>query len=101
MMERQGNCHIDPVHKAVDPEALAHSETGVLRVTGMGCQTCATRVRNNLLSRPGVVQAQIDLYAGLALIHYDAQQIDLQALVEAVAVAGGDSRHVYRASVVG
>ncbi len=99
-MEHQGNCHVDPLEKAVHLEALAHSETALLRVTGMGCQTCATRVRNSLLSRPGVVQAQIDLYAGLALVHYDAQQIELQGLLEAVAIAGGDSRHVYRASVV-
>ena len=99
-MGHEGNCHVDPLEKPVDPEALDHSETTMLQVTGMGCQTCATRVRNSLLSRPGVVQAQIDLYDGLALVHYDAQQIELQGLLEAVGVAGGDSHHAYRASVV-
>ena len=99
-MGHEGNCHVDPLEKPVDPEALDHSETTMLQVTGMGCQTCATRVRNSLLSRPGVVQAQIDLYDGLALVHYDAQQIELQGLLEAVAVAGGDSHHVYRASIL-
>jgi len=99
-MEHQANCHVDPLEKPVDKEALAHSETAVLRVAGMGCQTCVTRVRNSLLSRPGIVQAQIDLYDGLALVHYDAQQIELQGLLEAVAVAGGDSGHVYGASIL-
>ncbi len=100
-MGHEGNCHVDPLEKPVDKEALARAETAVLQVTGMGCQTCATRVRNSLLSRPGIVQAQIDLYAGLALVHYDAQQIEPQGLMEAVAAAGSDGRHVYRASVLG
>ena len=99
-MEHKGNCHVDPLEKPVDPEALDHSETTMLQVTGMCCQTCATRVRNSLLSCPGVVQAQIDLYAGMALVHYDARQIEPQDLLPAVAVAGGDSHHVYRASIL-
>ncbi|MFQ5882843.1 MAG: heavy-metal-associated domain-containing protein [Candidatus Methylomirabilales bacterium] len=100
MMEDQANCHVDPLLKTVDPEALTQSETAVLQVTGMGCQTCAMRVRNSLLSRPGVVQAQIDLFSALALVHYDAEQIEPQGLMEAVAAAGSDGRHVYRASVL-
>lgn len=100
-MEHQGNCHVDPLLKTADPEALARAETVVLGVSGMGCQTCATRVRNSLLSRPGVVQVQIDLFSALALVHYDAEQIEPQGLMEAVAAAGSDGRHVYRASVLG
>lgn len=99
-MEHPGNCHVDPIQKAVDRETLDRAETAVLEVIGMGCQTCATRVRNSLLSRPGVVQAQIDLHAGLALVHYDARQIEPQDLLQAVAVAGGNSHHVYMASLL-
>ncbi len=100
-MEHEGNCHVDPIQKADDREALARAETAVLGVTGMGCQTCVTRVRNSLLSRPGVMQVQIDLFAALALVHYDPEQIKSQGLMEAVAAAGNDGRHVYRASVLG
>lgn len=99
-MEHPGNCRVDPVRKAVDAEALDRAETAVLEVIGMGCQTCATRVRNSLLSRPGVVEAQVDLYASLALVHYDARRINPKDLLQAVAVAGGDSRHVYMASLL-
>jgi copper chaperone CopZ len=100
-MEHEGNCHVAPLEKRVDPEALARAETTLLGVTGMGCQTCAMRVRNSLLSRPGVVQVHIDLFSSLALVHYDAEQIEPQGLMEAVAAAGSDGRHVYRASVLG
>ncbi|MFQ5846894.1 MAG: heavy-metal-associated domain-containing protein [Candidatus Methylomirabilales bacterium] len=100
-MQHEGNCHVDPVQKTVDPEALARAETAVLGVTGMGCQTCVTRVRNSLLSHQGVMQVQIDLFSALALVHYDPEQIEPQGLMEAVAAAGSDGRHVYRASVVG
>lgn len=99
-MEHPTNCHVDPVEKVVDPAALDRAETAVLEVIGMGCQTCATRVRNSLLSRPGVMQAQIDLHAGLALVQYDAGQIEPQDLLQAVAVAGGDSHHAYMASLL-
>lgn len=99
-MEHATNCHVDPVQKSVDAEALDRAETAVLEVIGMGCQTCATRVRNSLLARSGVVEAQVDLYAGLALVHYDARQIEPKDLLHAVAVAGGDSRHAYMASLL-
>lgn len=101
MMGLEGNCHIDPLEKPVDPEALARSKTLILRVTGMGCPTCAMRVRNSLLSCTGVVEVEIDLFAGLAVVHYSVEQIEPQSLVEAVAAAGRDSHHMYRASVLG
>lgn len=100
-MQHEGNCHVDPLLKTAEPEALARAETAVLGVTGMGCQTCVTRVRNSLLSRPGVMQVQIDLFAALALIHYEPERIESHGLIEAVAAAGNDGRHVYRASVLG
>ncbi len=100
-MGPEGNCHVDPLEKAVDQEALARAETVVLRVSGMGCPTCTIRVRNSLLSCPGVVEVQIDLLAGLALVHYDSEQIEPRGLVQAVAAAGGDGHHRYQASVLG
>jgi len=99
-MDHRGNCHVDPVVKVVGLEEQARAKTSVLRVIGMGCPTCATRVRNSLLSRPGVVQVQIDLFTGLTLVDYDAERIGPSNLIGAVAAAGRDGRHVYLASLL-
>jgi copper chaperone CopZ len=91
------DCFVEPVKKELDPRALERSATALLGVTGMGCPTCATRVRNSLLSRPGVVWAEIDLVRGLARVHYDPDKIEKEELLQAVAEAGGDGRHRYQA----
>jgi len=99
-MEHAGNCRVNPLVKVVAPEEQARAKTSVLQVIGMGCPTCATRVRNSLLSRPGVVQVQIDLFTGLTLVDYDAERIEPADLIDAVAAAGSDGRHVYLASLL-
>lgn len=46
-----------------------------MNAMGMRCQVCAMRVRSSLLSHPGVLQVLIDLSAGLALVHCNAERI--------------------------
>jgi Cd2+/Zn2+-exporting ATPase len=81
----------------LDQQALENSALALLGVTGMGCPTCATRVRNSLLSRPGVVWVEIDLFRGLAKVNYDPDRIGESELLQAVAEAGDDGRHRYQA----
>ncbi|RMF88075.1 MAG: cation transporter [Nitrospinota bacterium] len=94
-MKRHQDCHVDPLEKPVDLEALRRAKIVTLLIRGMGCGRCALRVRNSLLLLPGVLTADIDLYNGLAEIAYDPSQADIDALVGAVAAAGGDGRHSY------
>lgn len=93
-------CHVDPIRKDVDPAALRESSAGVLAVWGMGCPTCVLRVRNALLSLPGVLRADIDLHEGLARVRFDAARVGTGDMVEAVARAGREVQHRYRARVI-
>ncbi|NIN63291.1 MAG: hypothetical protein GTO63_00950, partial [Anaerolineae bacterium] len=84
----KSECHVPPIEKPVDPEALRGSARALLGVMGMGCPSCATRVRNSLLSYPGVLQVEIELPYGLARVDYDPARTGERALLDAVAAAG-------------
>ncbi len=92
-------CHVEPIEKRVDRQALEKSARATLGVMGMGCPSCATRVRNSLLSSPGVLQAEVELLCGLARVDYDPSQTTGLALLDAVASAG-DERHTYQAFLI-
>ena len=66
----------------------------------MGCPNCAARVRNSLIALTGVVEAYVDHTAGMAQVNFNPNLTNLPALVEAVAQAGGDGRHEYRAQLL-
>ena len=90
-------CHVDPIEKIGTVEERRNTASALLMVQGMGCPNCAARVRNSLLSLSGVVDAQVSLEAGIADITYNPDLANVQVLVEAVAQAGGDTQHHYRA----
>jgi copper chaperone CopZ len=92
-------CHVPPIEKQVDPEALRGSARALLGVMGMSCPSCATRVRNSLLSYPGVLQVEIELSYGLARVDYDRARTSERALLDAV-VTAGDGRHTYQAVLI-
>ncbi len=96
-----GDCHVDPIEKEVDLAALQEAAVAILRVSGMGCPTCATRVRNGLFAQSGVLGVQIRLHEGLAEVAFDPSQVGIERLERAVALAGNDGRHEYRATLVG
>ena len=82
------------------PEQL-HSASGIfLVVSGMGCPTCALRVRNGLLGLEGVLDAQVNLEWGLAQVLYDPARLQPERLPDAVAAAGRASHHRYSAQVL-
>lgn len=93
-------CSVSAIEKPVDPAALHGSAVAVLRVTGMGCGNCANRVRNGLLGLPGVLAARVELEEGLVRVNFTPNGIELQNLLDAVADAGNDGHHEYRATLV-
>lgn len=94
------NCHVDPIEKPLDREALDTAMIAYLAVWGMGCPRCAMRVRNGLLNQDGVLMADVYLERGIAKAAYDPQQITTDDLVLAVASAGNDGRHHYQAKFI-
>ena len=94
------SCSVAAIQKPVDPAALHGSAVAVLRVAGMGCGNCAIRVRNSLLSLPGVLAAQVDLDGGLARVNFAPNGTELQHLLDAVSDAGNGSHHEYLATLV-
>lgn len=100
-MSEHENCHVEPLEKSLDYEALASATAAYLAVAGMGCPRCAARVRNGLLHLKEVLFAEVLLEHGLAVAVYDPKLITAQDLETAVAAAGNDGRHHYQARLVG
>ena len=95
------NCYVEPIYKntASDNE-LRKADNALLAIRGMGCPNCATRVRNSLLSLDGVFGVDVYLNMALAEVRYDSEKISATELVGAVASAGNDGRHQYRAELI-
>lgn len=98
--DRHESCHVAPIEKDVDAAALARASEVVLAVRGMGCPTCAVRVRNALLRLRGVLSAFVVLREGSATVYVDPALISTAELLEAVSLAGVESGHHYIAAVV-
>lgn len=99
-MEENENCHVDPIEKPLDESALATAQATYLAVSGMGCPRCATRVRNGLLSLDGVLLADVNLDMSMAAAAYDPQSVTPEDLTQAIAGAGNDGKHHYRAEIL-
>lgn len=95
-----GDCHVEPLEKTVCAEDFSEAELATLAVWGMGCVNCANRVHNGPLGLDGVVSAAIDQERGLAFVDYMPTRATLHELKLAVAAAGNDGRHNYRAVVI-
>lgn len=93
-------CHVEPIEKEVDSRALSESSLALLAVSGMGCPNCAARVHNGLLSQHGVLLAEVELSLGMARVYFDRDRVGTDELLRAVAAAGGDGKHEYRAWVI-
>jgi copper chaperone len=64
-----------------------------LRVEGMTCGGCAGSVASAAQAVPGVSRADVDWKAGRAVVRYQPEQTDPQAIADAISKAG------YRATV--
>ena len=95
------NCDVQPIYiDAVSAEKLQKADQATLAVWGMGCQNCVTRVRNSLLSIDGVYGVDVYLDMALAEVTYDSMKLLPDVLVDAVARAGNDGCHEYRARLI-
>jgi len=94
------NCYVEPIHKTITAAERRNIEMALLSVWGMGCPNCAARVRNNLLSLNGVVNAYVDHIAGVAGVAYNPELATVEMLISAVARAGNDGRHEYGARLL-
>ena len=95
------SCYVEPIYKnSVSAEQIRNADTAMLAVWGMGCENCATRVRNSLLSLEGVYAAGVYLNMALAEVIYDRKTIVTDALINAIYRAGNDGRHEYRAELI-
>ncbi len=82
---------------------MARAEEGNLErcdltITGMHCAACVGRVEQALKRVPGVQDATVNLLAERAAVRYDAQQTQVQELLDAVEMAGYDASFVDRDS---
>lgn len=93
------DCHVEPIQKVTSAEDL-DARIVALAVSSMGCVNCGTRVRNGLLALEGVVSADVDWERGLAFVDYVPALTNVEAILGAVATAGNDGYHNYRARAI-
>ncbi len=91
------DCHVEPLAPAPRRQADGPREVAYLTIHGMGCPTCATRVRNALLTTAGVITADVRLEAQHGSVVYDPAATYPEQLEEAIAEMGRASRHAYHA----
>ena len=91
------HCHERPVRPRAEAPRRRAAHTVHLGLAGLGCPSCANRVRNALLGVPGVIDAEIDLPAALATVWHLTDLCSTGDLVEAVREASGTSHHRYLA----
>lgn len=96
----EDHCHVEPIQKVSTADEQKNVELALLSVWGMGCINCANRVRNNLLSLYGVIDAYVDHTAGIAQVSFNPNLETVDSLISAVTPAGGDGRHAYGARLL-
>jgi len=99
-MSKEHNCHVEPVEKPLDKEALKSAMAAYFGVSGMGCQNCAARVRNGLLGVEGVLLSDVFLEKNVAVAAYDPAMVTTEDMLNAVTAAGNDGRHHYEAQLL-
>jgi Cu+-exporting ATPase len=91
------NCHVEAKQKIATAEEQQVTKWIVLGVQGMGCVNCAARVRNGLIGLQGVTEAMVDHVMATAAVKFNPNLVTLADLFNAVAQAGNDGHHEYRA----
>lgn len=100
LMFEHEDCHVEPINRQVDRDALAKSDVAFLAVAGMGCPNCAIRVRNALFGVEGVLYVDVSLGLGMAAVAFQPEKVESGALLIAVISAGDRVGHHYRARLV-
>ncbi len=95
-----GCCGVEPIEKRTTIEEREESNQISFAVSGMGCMSCANRVRNSLLLLIGVVEAQVNHVKGIAQVVFNPRLTHQNEMFQAVVRAGGDGRHNYSARLI-
>jgi Cu+-exporting ATPase len=66
------------------------SESVTITVDGMTCAACQAHVQRALEHTPGVEKAAVNLMTGQAMVAFDPETVQVQALVEAIRETGYD-----------
>ena len=93
-------CDVEPVEKLVSPRDHEEAIMVILAVDGMGCPSCATRIRNSLVRLNGVLEAHVYTNFQLVEVVFDPGSTDPTDFVRAVSSAGDDGQHAYQARVI-
>jgi len=71
------------------PSAVLAAEQSVrLAVSNMYCAACPFTVKKALTAMPGVIKAEVSCRGKVALVTFDDQKANVQALITAVTNAG-------------
>ena len=97
---RHESCQVTPANKPVSLQQLAQAEMAFFLVSGMGCPTCAMRVRNGLLQIGGVVAVEVILDRHLAKVWYDPDELQPETLAARLPALTADGRHHYTAHLL-
>ena len=90
-------CHLIEIPNHARGSEIEAASTVRLALSGLGCGSCAKRVRNALISTPGVVDAEVNLSAAQADVRYLSEQIGPVGLTRVVSRSGTGTHHRYRA----
>lgn len=88
---------IQPRASRATPGALRSATILDLAIAGMGCDNCAHRIRNGLLTQSGVVEAEFDALTSLGRVWYDSSLVAVEEIVAVIAVLGESTQHQYLA----
>lgn len=99
-MTTQSCCQVEPVEKPLNEQEINTATVAYLGISGMGCSTCATRVKNGLLKLEGVLRVEVQLNPGIAAAAYQPSRVDPDALIAAVTNSANDGRHNYSATLL-
>lgn len=94
------SCHVEAIESPVSQEELFSADTAIFAVEGMGCPTCATRVRNGLLQIDGVLAAEVVLRTATAKVWYDPSLVMPAAVAAGLPAITADGKHHYAARLL-
>jgi len=66
------------------------ANTEVLNVEGMSCMHCVNAVKSSVGALPGVSKVEVDLPAKKVAVTYEADQVKLEKIKDAIEDAGYD-----------
>lgn len=96
-MQHVTDRRVDPIVVRASDADRARAAVVHLALAEVECPHCANRVRNALLSVPGVVDVEVDPAGALATVWYGGGMARVQGLLDAVAGAGLGTHHTYLA----